>query len=284
MDRDHKKAKRLVIFSFLICLCIALACFGTAAYLVVTNRGMETVDENTVYFTKIIVMVGLFFLVLSLGHTLPVLLSARKKSGKAASAVIDFSSVPAETVKASDVFNEANMRHNLAKYIPDGELLLAGIHAMANGSEVNCAFSGCVRMEDRLHPDKDGGIVALMKKKVNSRSIYIGITQNYLVMTDCGVTPYYYQFDDKPNVRETDLQEVTDDILLADIGRCFPLADIQSSDIKNGWLGSVKCRITMKNGSYFKLMFPKLGGLGDGMPHHAQYRDAIIARLKEHNV
>lgn len=284
MDKDVKKVRRLVIISFLICLCIALACFGTAAYLVVTNRGTETVDENIVSFTKIIVMIGLFFLVLALGHTLPVLLSARKKSGKAASAVIDFSSVPAEVVKTSDVFDETNMRHNLAKYIPEGETLLAGIHAMVYGSEVNCVFSRCVRMSDRLRPDKDGGTVALMKKKVNSRSIYIGITQNYLVMTDCGVTSYYYQFDDKPNVRETDLQEVTDDILLADIGRCFPLTDIQSSDIKNGWLGSMKCRITMKNGSYFKLMFPKLGGMGGGMPHHAQYREAIIARLKVSNV
>lgn len=35
------------------------------------------------------------------------------------------------------------------------------------------------------------------------------------------------------------------------------------------------------NESYFKLMFPKLGGLGGGMPHHAQYRDAIIAKLGE---
>jgi len=35
----------------------------------------------------------------------------------------------------------------------------------------------------------------------------------------------------------------------------------------------------MKNGSYFKLMFPKLDGLGGGMPHHTEYCEAIIARL-----
>ena len=284
MDKDVKKAKRLVIILFLICLCIALICFGIAVYLVVTNRESGTASQNLANITKSIFMIGVFFLVLGFGYTLPALLSARKKSGKAASTVIDFSSVSAETVKTSDVFDETNMRHNLAKYIPDGETLLAGIHAMAYESSVICVFSGCVCMEDRLRPDKDGGTVALMKKKYNSRSIYIGITQNHLVMTDCGVTPYSYLFheepdDDEPYVRETDMQEVTTEILLTDIGRCFPLTDIQSCKIKNGWMGSVKCFITMKNGSYFKLMFPKLGGLGGGMPHHTEYRDAIIARL-----
>lgn len=284
MDKDVKKAKRLVIFLFLICLCIALICFGIAVYLVVTNRESGTASQNLANITKSIFMIGVFFLVLGFGYTLPALLSARKKSGKAASTVIDFSSVSAETVKTSDVFDEATMRYNLAKYIPDGETLLAGIHAMAYESSVICVFSGCVPMEDRLRPDKDGRTVALMKKKYNSRSIYIGITQNHLVTTDCGVTKYYYLFDDtpadeEPYIRETDIQEVTADILLTDIGRRFPLTDIQSCKIKNGWLGSVKCFITMKNGSYFKLMFPKLGGLGGGMPHHTEYRDAIIARL-----
>lgn len=284
MDEDNKKAKRLVIILFVICLCIALICFGIAGYLVVTNREGGTASKNLANITKSIFMIGVFFLVLGFGYTLPVLLSARKKSRKAASTVIDFSSVSAETVKSSDVFDEANMRHNLAKYIPDGETLLAGIHAMAYESSVICVFSGCVRMEDRLRPDKDGGTVALTKKKYNSRTIYIGITQNHLVMTDCGVTPYYYQFNDEPadnepHIRETDIQKVTADILLTDIGSCFPLTDIQSCMIKNGWLGSVKCFITMKNGSSFKLMFPKLGGLGGGMPHHTEYRDAIIAQL-----
>ncbi len=35
----------------------------------------------------------------------------------------------------------------------------------------------------------------------------------------------------------------------------------------------------MKNGTTLKLMFPKLGGVGGGMPHHAEYREAIIAKL-----
>lgn len=49
-------------------------------------------------------------------------------------------------------------------------------------------------------------------------------------------------------------------------------------------MGSVKCKLEMKNGDTFKLMFPKLGGLGGGMPHHAQYREEIIACLSKQNV
>lgn len=83
---------------------------------------------------------------------------------------------------------------------------------------------------------------------------------------------------------ETDVHNVTEELLLSEIGKCFSLEDIQDCDIQPGWLGSMKCRITMKNGSYLKLMFPKLGGLGGGMPHHTEYRDAIMARLGRSNV
>ena len=37
--------------------------------------------------------------------------------------------------------------------------------------------------------------------------------------------------------------------------------------------------ITLKNGAFLKLLLPKRGGLGGGMPHHEEYREKIIARL-----
>lgn len=265
MDEDFRKARRLVILLFIACLCIALVCFGISGYLVVTLRGAETVNQRLVEISKITVMIGIFFLVLGFGYLLPLLLSRKnRKQGE---------------VDSSEIFDETNMRRALEKYIPDGEILLAGIHAAAEETAVTCVFGGCLCTEDRLIPHKDGGTVALSKKKYSGYDIYIGITQRFLVMADCGKYPYYYEFDKEPDVRETDIQEVTAEILLADIGKCFPLADIQSCDIKKGWMGSMKCFITMKNGSYFKLMFPKLGGLGGGMPHHTQYRDTIMARL-----
>lgn len=179
----------------------------------------------------------------------------------------------------SEIFDETNMRRVLEKYIPDGETLLAGIHAAAKESKVTAVFGKCVRTENRLIPHENGGVIAVDKKKYSGYDVYIGITQSFLIIADCESYGHLYQFDDAPGADKADIQEVVSDIFLADIGTCFPLADIQSCQMKKGWLGSVKCFITMKNGSYFKLMFPKLGGLGDGMPHHAEYRDAIIARL-----
>lgn len=184
----------------------------------------------------------------------------------------------------SEIFSETNMRHVLEKYIPDGETLLAGIHAAANESNITGVFGKCVRTESRLLPDENGGTIALNKKKYSGYDVYIGITQHFLVIADCEKYDHLYQFDDEPKIREADVQVVTSPILLDDIGTCFSLTDIKSCVIKKGWMGSVKCFLTMKNGSYFKLIFPKLGGLGGGMPHHTEYREAIITRLSQNNV
>ena len=92
-----------------------------------------------------------------------------------------------------------------------------------------------------------------------------------MVITECEKGSYFYEFNDEPNVRGMDIQEVEAEIFFEDIGTSCRLA--------RGWMGSVKCFITMKNGSSFKLLLPKLGGVGGGMPNHAKYREAIIERL-----
>lgn len=179
----------------------------------------------------------------------------------------------------SDIFDETNMRQMLGQYIPDGETLLAGIHAVSKETNITGVFGKCTRMENKLAPDENGGTVSLNKKKGSAYDIYIGVTQFSLIITECERNRYSYRFDEEPDASGADVQEVTSDIFLSDIGTCFPLADIQSCEIKKGWMGAVQCFLTMKNGSYFKLILPKLGGLGGGMPHHAEYREAIIARL-----
>ena len=75
--------------------------------------------------------------------------------------------------------------------------------------------------------------------------------------------------------------EVSEELPFTDIGNCFPLSDIQKSEINNGMMGSIQCIVTMKNGSYFKLLLPLLGGAGGGMPHHKEYREALIAALQK---
>lgn len=179
----------------------------------------------------------------------------------------------------SEIFSETNMRRILEKYIPDGETLLAGIHAVSKEANIMGIFRKCSRTEDRLIPNANGGAIALNKKKYSTYDIYLGITQSALIISECEKNSYLYQFDDAPNAGEADIQEVSSDLFFTDIGTCFPLTEIQSCEIKKGWMGSVKCFITMKNGSYFKLMLPKLGGLSQGMPHHKEYRETIISRL-----
>lgn len=278
MDQDQKKAKKIAIVIFLLLLCTALACFGTCAYFVITYRGTESVSDGIVDASKILALIGLFFLVLDLGYILPVLL--KKKKGNPNKNTPD-SNVNRGT---GDIFEEANMRQILEKYIPNGETLLAGIHAISKETNVNVVFGKCVPTAIGLIPNEDGGIIALNKKKYSAYNIYLGITQYSLIVAECEKNSYAYQFDDRPNVNEADIQVVTANILFDDIGTCFPLTDIQSCAIKDGWLGSVKCFITMKNGSYFKLMLPKYGGVGGGMPHHTEYRASIIARLSECSV
>lgn len=272
MNKEHRKTKKFVIGLFLFYLCIASVCFGISAYIIVTVRGTELANDRIVDIAEILVLAGIFFLVMAFGYMLPNLISLKKREQNKGE------------LDPSDIFDERNMKHALEKYIPTRESLLAGIHAVAKETSVVAAFGKCIRLEDRLVPNENGGTIALNKKKYSTYDVYLGITQTSMVITECSNNSYFYQFDDNSDVRETDIQEVASDIFLADIGTCFPLADIQSCKIKKGWMGSVKCFITMKNGSYFKLMLPKLGGLGGGMPRHAEYREAIIARLSGNNV
>lgn len=265
MDQERKQAKKLTVGLFLACLCIALACFGIFAYMVFAVRSGKVISDRSAEIAKIIVMTGIFFLVLAFGYLLPALRSHKKRERG--------------EHDASDIFDETNMRRTLGKYIPGGETLLAGIHAVSKETSVTGIYGKCVRTESGLVPDENGDIIALNKKKYSAYDVYLGVTQSSLVITECERKSYYYQFENAQGVSGADIQEVTEELLFDDIGTCFPLADVQSCKVKKGWMGSVKCFITMKNGSYFKLMLPKLGGLGGGMPNHTRYREEIIARL-----
>ncbi len=174
------------------------------------------------------------------------------------------------------IFDEANMRQVLEPYIPEGETLQAGIHGVSKETGIQAVFGKCAHTEDKVIPDEKGGTVTVSKKKRMPYDIYIGITQSFLVITACDTTQYHYEFQEGG---EVDAPAVTSEIMLSDLGMCYPLADVRNCEFKKGVMGSVNCSLTMKNGSYFKLMFPKLGGMGNGMPHHKEYREAIVARL-----
>ncbi|MCI8970998.1 MAG: hypothetical protein HFF99_05975 [Oscillibacter sp.] len=142
------------------------------------------------------------------------------------------------------IFDEANMRQVLEPCIPEGETLAAGIHGIT--LQVN-------------------------RKKTSYFDVYVGVTEHYLLVAECEERKHLTAaYPNLPDLRKT---------VAEDIGVCFPFSGIQSCAVKKGMMGAVNCSITFRDGGFLKLQLPKRGGLGGGMPHHAEYREAILARL-----
>ncbi len=179
----------------------------------------------------------------------------------------------------SGIFDEKNMMQALERYLPAGERIQAGIHGIGIETEIRQIFGKCVLLDDKIFPATHGTALEVRKSKYSKFDVYIGITEQYLILAECEVYKHLYEFDDDPDLEGIVVEELQECIPIEDIGTCFLLEDIKRCVIKKGWMGSVNCGITMKNGSSLKLMLPKRGGMGGGMPRHQEYRDAIIARL-----
>lgn len=150
-----------------------------------------------------------------------------------------------EVFLMSGIFDEGRMLQVLGACCPEGETLSAGVHGIT--LQVN-------------------------KKKTSFFDVYVGITERCLLVAECEERKYLttaYQM--LPDMRKT---------VAEDVGVCFPFGDIQSCLIKNAMMGAVNCSITFRDGSFLRLQLPKRGGLGGGMPRHAEYREKIIARLE----
>ena len=78
MDEERRKVKRLIIILFLACLCAALVCSGIFIYLLNAYRNGKLVGDRIVTVSKIVVMMGIFFLILAFGNLLPVFISHKK--------------------------------------------------------------------------------------------------------------------------------------------------------------------------------------------------------------
>lgn len=179
----------------------------------------------------------------------------------------------------SGIFNEKNMMQNLERYLPEGETLTAGIHGIGLEVRTSQIFKNCILEEGRLLPAETGEALQINKSKAASFDVYIGITQNYLILSQCETNEWLYEINEISGPAASDASKITDCITLEEIGTCFPLAGIQSCKVKKVWMGAYNCMVTLKNNNYLKLQLPKLGGLGGGMPHHAEYREAILACL-----
>lgn len=212
---------------------------------------------------KILAFTGVFFLVMALLYVLPSLVKASKG---------DFG-----------IYDEKTMMQSLEKYLPEGELLTAAVHSMGIKTEIKQVFRNCIYdNDDKIIPCENGAALQVSKGKVAKFEVYVGITQHYLVLSECKDYKHYYEFDQVLDTGEMEVQELDVAVSIKDIGTCFPLSDIQDCKIKNAMFGNTDCMVTMKNGSFIKVRFLK--NAGPGMPHHARYREAVIARLKAGNV
>lgn len=180
----------------------------------------------------------------------------------------------------SSIFDENNMMQALKKNLPDGETLTAGIHGLGLETEIKQVFGKCTLVGEKLVPNENGIAIEVSKCKYSTHDVYIGISQNYFILSECEVYQHYYEFNDVPNRDGISVEDLKDEIGIEELRSSFLFSEIQKCVIKKGWMGSVKCTLTMKGGSLLKLMLPKRGGLGGGMSHHAEYREAIIARLR----
>lgn len=104
----------------------------------------------------------------------------------------------------------------------------------------------------------------MTKEKYSKCDVYIGITEHYLIVTECEEYGHHYEFNPSPDLRGCVVEEVGTRMFIGDIGNCFPFADIRECQVKKGWMGSAICSVTMNNGSFLKLMLPKRVGLGGG--------------------
>lgn len=219
------------------------------------------VSDRSVTVYTILVLTGVFFLIIAFGYLLPAIIKLNKGE--------------------YGILDEENMRRALEKYLPVGETLTAGIHGVGIQTEIRQVFGKCILLEDMLIPNQSAGALEVKKCKYSSHDVYIGISQHYLLLSECGTYKHLYEFNDVSDQESAAVESIGEPVPIQDIGCCFPLTEIEKCDIKGTRMGAYSCSITMKNGCFLKLMLPKTGG--PGMPHHDDYRKALVAQLSVRN-
>ena len=145
----------------------------------------------------------------------------------------------------ADIFSESYMLEKLMPCVPAGETLAAGIH---------------------------GVILQVNQKRTSYLDVYIGVTERSLLVAECEERKFL-----NPQYRIRDTRKAVEE----ELGVCFPASAIERCQVKAAWMGAVNCAVTLRDGGFLKLQLPKRGGLGGGMPRHAEYREAILTWLRK---
>ncbi len=84
----------------------------------------------------------------------------------------------------SEILSGKNMLISPEKCLPTGETLTAEIHGIGAKTHIKQAFGDCALKYDCLFPDENGTPIEIGKSKYSKYDLYIGITQNYLIMSN----------------------------------------------------------------------------------------------------
>ncbi len=179
------------------------------------------------------------------------------------------------------VFDVDNMNTRLNMYVPEGEKLLVAVKAVGTEMIVRQCFSHAKPQRQEVLvrcDDPQCFVLDVSRVKYATHDIYIGITENYLLFSECEDYKHFWDF--KPAVQgQFEPLEVTEDVSLLGFGHAQAFTDVTKFESKKGLLGMVKFKIQFKNGSSFSFFIPKKAGIGKGMPNHKENMEKIVERL-----
>ncbi len=181
------------------------------------------------------------------------------------------------------IFSERNMLDALISVRPDGEKVSAGVHGVVKKVKAVKIFKNVCKRNGEGIVESEDTALKITKEKECAFDAYIGITENHLLIVECEDNGWLYDYT---NIPMSEVEGIDEGGIIPPemIGTSYAFSDITSCKIKKILMGAVNLTLTFKDGSYYKIMLPKLAGLGGGMPNHKQYRTEIIDRLSGLNI
>lgn len=189
----------------------------------------------------------------------------------------------------SSIFNEKNMIAAISKQLPQGQTFKAGIHAIVKKAELTRVYANASldSTGTMIEPNPEVPLLLLMKEKYCTFDVYIGFSEDYLVIVPCEEEKWYYKHNeitDPKHVAEFGWVATGIDsaIHISDILPVYRISDIDKCEIKKNWIGAYICKMEFKNADRMQVLLPPLAGLFGGMPNHSSYRKAILDMLQQH--
>lgn len=81
MNQNKNQGGKRAVISFVVSILMAVVCFGVFVFVYMSTKGPTPVDDRIVEISKIIVFIGVFFLVMAFGHSLPMIIRGKKSQG-----------------------------------------------------------------------------------------------------------------------------------------------------------------------------------------------------------